>query len=87
MQCMRNGLCMCSLIFRPWLIDAITAAQTTDGQKVLMDTLKFNVIDEIELPERYVLAVAFSTHPPQIVLKQLLASILMILIFMCKCFT
>ena len=59
-------------IYSPMLIDAITAAQTEDGQKVLMDTLKFNLPDEIELPERYLLAVAFSTHPSQIVLKHLL---------------
>ena len=61
-------------MFSPALIDAVTAAQTVGCQEALMEFLDFTNEDEIDLPERYLLAVAFSTHPSEQVLKDLLVS-------------
>ncbi|KAI0217163.1 Microsomal triglyceride transfer protein large subunit [Lamellibrachia satsuma] len=47
----------------PVLIDTITASQTSAGQAALTDFLDFKDADNILLPERYLLAAAFSTQP------------------------
>ena len=53
----------------------MTAAQTRACQEALTAFLDFKNEDEIELPERYLLAVAFSTHPSEQVLNDLLVSV------------
>ena len=55
------------------LIDAVVAAQTTPGQDAMMEFLDFNEENDITLPERYLLAAAFSTHPYKL-LNDLLVS-------------
>ena len=62
------------VIFRPVLIDAVVAAQTTPGQDAMMEFLNFNEENDITLPERYLLATAFSTHPSYKLLNDLLVS-------------
>ena len=60
---------------RPQLIDAATAAQTPACQEALMEYLKFEHPENIELPERYILSVALSsTHPTEQLLSDLLVS-------------
>ena len=56
----------------PVLIDAVVAAQTTPGQDAMMEFLDFNEENDITLPERYLLAAAFSTHPSYKPLQDLL---------------
>ena len=56
----------------PVLIDAVVAAQTTPGQDAMMEFLDFNEENDITLPERYLLAAAFSTHPSYKLLHDLL---------------
>ena len=56
----------------PVLIDAVVAAQTTPGQDAMMEFLDFNEENGITLPERYLLAAAFSTHPSYKLLNDLL---------------
>ncbi|XP_014673501.1 PREDICTED: microsomal triglyceride transfer protein large subunit-like [Priapulus caudatus] len=47
----------------PFLIDAVTAAQTDACQGALMKFLDFGREDNIELPEKYLLAASFSSQP------------------------
>ena len=60
------------LFHSPVLIDAVVAAQTTPGQDAMMEFLDFNEENDITLPERYLLAAAFSTHPSYKLLHDLL---------------
>ena len=61
-------------VFRPQLIDAITASQTSEAQGALMGFLDFNEEYDIKLQERYLLAAAFSTHPHEALLRDLMVS-------------
>ncbi len=60
--------------FSPVLIDAMVAAQTSPAQDALMEILDFREENDITLPERYLLAAAFSTHPSYKLLHDLLVS-------------
>jgi len=55
------------------LIDVVSAAQTPLAQTALMEFLNFDGDDyKISEPERYLLATALSTHPPEQVIRDLL---------------
>ena len=56
------------------MIDAVVAAQTTPGQDAMMEFLDLDATDDVTLPERYLLAAAFSTHPSYKLLQDLLVS-------------
>ena len=62
------------LLHRPVLLDILAAVQTPASQKALMEFLNFQDESNIELPERYLLATAFVTHPDDKLLKELLVS-------------
>ena len=57
------------------MVDAVTGAQTAAGQEALMEFLDFTNTHDIILTERYLLAVAFSTHPTHKLLHDLFVSI------------
>ena len=65
------SICVCPQC-RPALIDAVVAAQTSAGQAALTEFLDFTDPEEILLPERYLLAMAFTTHPTSELLQFLL---------------
>lgn len=54
------------------LIDILSMAQTPSAQAALMEFLNFDESYKIENVERYLLATALSTHPPEQVLRDLL---------------
>ncbi len=56
------------------LIDVVVAAQTSAGQEAMMEFLDFSDTYDITLPERYLLAACFSTHPTENLLQDLLVS-------------
>ena len=60
--------------FREAILDAATAAQTVAGQEAIMSFLDFTNENDILLPERYLLAVVFSTHPSEKLMHDLFVS-------------
>lgn len=56
----------------PQLIDITAAAQTRPAQEALLDLLSFEDEDAVEHPERYLFAAAYSTHPSEALIKDLL---------------
>ncbi|KAL8616969.1 hypothetical protein ACOMHN_041887 [Nucella lapillus] len=56
----------------PQLIDIAAAAQTRPAQEALLDLLSFEDEDSVEHPERYLFAAAYSTHPSEALIKDLL---------------
>ena len=59
---------------RPVLLDVLTACQTSASLEVILEYLNFDDEYYIELPERYLLGVAFSTHPSKELLTALWVS-------------
>ncbi|XP_076459875.1 microsomal triglyceride transfer protein large subunit-like isoform X2 [Babylonia areolata] len=57
----------------PQLIDITTATQTHSSQEALLDLLSFEDEDSVEYPERYLFAAAYSTHPSEQLIRDLLA--------------
>ncbi|XP_064608332.1 microsomal triglyceride transfer protein large subunit-like [Liolophura sinensis] len=55
------------------LIDVGVAAQTESSQQALMDLLNFEDDYNIEYPERYLLAAAFTSHPSENIINNLLS--------------
>ncbi|KAL5018121.1 hypothetical protein ScPMuIL_003843 [Solemya velum] len=56
----------------PQLIDIATATQTPGAQKAVLELLNFEDDSSITYQERFLLAAAFSTHPGEYLLKDLL---------------
>lgn len=56
----------------PQLVDIAAATQTPGAQKALLELLNFEHESAITYQERYLLAAAFSTHPGDYLLKDLL---------------
>ena len=61
-------------IFSLPLIDVATAAQTVESQAALMNFIKFTDENHLERAERYLLAVAMSTHPAESTILDLMVS-------------
>ncbi|XP_064638108.1 microsomal triglyceride transfer protein large subunit-like isoform X2 [Lineus longissimus] len=57
----------------PELIDVAVAAQNTAAQDALLEFVAFDDAYDEEVPERYLFATSFSTHPPERVLTDLLS--------------
>nr|KAG5707699.1 hypothetical protein BaRGS_003274 [Batillaria attramentaria] len=54
------------------LIDIATAAQTRPAQEALMDLVSFEDDYALEYPERYLFAAAYSTHPSESLIRDLI---------------
>lgn len=54
----------------PQLLDILAAAQTVGAHKSAMKILKFN--GQIDMPERYLMSLALTTHPLEFVIQDLL---------------
>ena len=59
---------------RPQLIDVATAAQTEASRDALFDLLTFEDADNVEYPQRFLFASAFSSHPSALSIKKLMVS-------------
>lgn len=60
---------------RPYLVDAAAAAQTEACHGALMEFLDFEKEDSIDLPEKYLLGVAFSSQPSHQLLSDIWVNI------------
>ncbi|PVD38582.1 hypothetical protein C0Q70_01198 [Pomacea canaliculata] len=56
----------------PQLIDVAAAAQTSSSQEALMGLLSFEDDYAVDYPERYLLAAAYSTHPSEALIRDLM---------------
>ncbi|KAK7112440.1 microsomal triglyceride transfer protein large subunit-like [Littorina saxatilis] len=54
------------------LIDVAAAAQTRPAQEALLDLLSFEDDSALDYPERYLFAAAYSTHPTEALIKDLI---------------
>jgi hypothetical protein len=54
------------------LIDIAAATQTQAAQEALLDLLSFEDDSALDYPERYLFAAAYSTHPSEALIKDLL---------------
>jgi microsomal triglyceride transfer protein large subunit len=50
-------------------LDVIAAAQTAEAHQAAIEVVNFKSKSDIELPERYLVAVSLSTHPSEFLLK------------------
>lgn len=60
--------------FSPQLIDAATAAQTRASQEALLELVSFEDDYALDYPERYLLAAAYSTHPSESLIRDLMVA-------------
>lgn len=63
---------MSSFFISPQLIDVGAATQTPFAQRAMMDLVQFEQDYSTEYPERLLLALAYSTHPGEYLLKDLI---------------
>ena len=63
------------IYFRPQLIDVGAATQTPYAQKAMLDLVQFEQDYSTEYPERLLLAMAYSSHPGDYLLKDILVSL------------
>ncbi|KAJ6668882.1 hypothetical protein lerEdw1_012368 [Lerista edwardsae] len=56
----------------PQLVDAVTAAQTTDSLKAMLDFLDFKNKSESVLQERFLYACGLASHPNELLLRSLI---------------
>lgn len=61
-------------IFRPQLIDVATAAQTEASREALLELLEFEDPDSVVHPQRFLFAAAYSSHPSESQITELLVS-------------
>lgn len=59
-------------VYSPQLIDVAAAAQTSSSQEALMGLLSFEDDYAVDYPERYLLAAAYSTHPSEALIRDLM---------------
>ena len=52
-------------VFSAQLLDVVAAAQTQDSHQAAVKVLNFKSKTDIELAERYLVAVSLSTHPSE----------------------
>ena len=62
----------CYYYFRLQLLDVVAATQTRPAQEALLDLLSFEDEESVEHPERYLFAAAYSTHPSEALIRDLL---------------
>lgn len=62
------------LVCRSQLLDVGVAAQTPGAQRAMMELLNFNEASNLVYPLRYLLAAAYTTHPGDYLIKDLLVS-------------
>ena len=73
---------LCSQYDQDWcfstqLIDVAVAAQTRPAQEALLDLLAFEDDSALDYPERYLFAAAYSTHPSEALISDLLVCTLL----------
>jgi hypothetical protein len=57
------------------LVDVAVAAQNTAAQDALLEFISFDDAYDEDIPERYLFATSFTTHPPERVLSDLLVGL------------